>query len=50
MLKENNFYTGAATGALDAATRAGLKKYQAANELTATGTLDQATLEKMGIE
>jgi len=50
MLKENNFYAGAETGALDAATRAGLKKYQAANELTATGTLNQLTLEKMGIE
>jgi len=50
VLKENDFYAGAANGALDAATRAGLKKYQAANELTATGTLNQETLGKMGVE
>lgn len=50
ILKENDFYAGAANGALDAATRAGLKKYQAANELTASGMLDAETLEKMGIE
>jgi peptidoglycan hydrolase-like protein with peptidoglycan-binding domain len=49
MLKTNNFYMGDATGKLDDATRDGLKKYQSANGLTATGTLNQATLEKMGI-
>lgn len=49
MLKTNNFYAGEATGKLDPDTRAGLKKYQSANGLTATGTLNQATLEKMGI-
>jgi peptidoglycan hydrolase-like protein with peptidoglycan-binding domain len=49
MLKTNNFYTGDATGKLDDATREGLKKYQTANGLTATGTLNQVTLEKMGI-
>ena len=49
MLKTNNFYTGEATGKLDDATRDGLKKYQAANNLSPTGTLNQVTLEKMGI-
>ena len=49
MLTTNNFYTGEATGKLDDATRDGLKKYQTANNLPATGTLNQATLEKMGI-
>lgn len=49
MLKTGNFYTGEATGKLDDATRDGLKKYQTANGLTATGTLNQVTLEKMGI-
>jgi len=49
MLTTNKFYTGEATGKLDDATRDGLKKYQAANGLTVTGTLNQITLEKMGI-
>ena len=49
MLKTNSFYTGEATGKLDDATRDGLKKYQSANALPATGTLNQVTLEKMGI-
>ena len=37
------------TGKLDDATRDGLKIYQAANALNVTGTLNQVTLEKMGI-
>ena len=49
MLKTNNFFTGEATGKLDDATREGLKKYQTANGIKATGTLNQVTLEKMGI-
>ncbi|MDQ3040825.1 MAG: peptidoglycan-binding protein [Acidobacteriota bacterium] len=49
MLKTNNFYAGEATGKLDDATRDGLKKYQAANAVSPTGTLNQVTLEKMGI-
>lgn len=49
MLKTNNFYAGEPTGKLDDETRAGLKKYQAANTLSPTGTLNQVTLEKMGI-
>ena len=50
MLKAGNMYSGEETGKLDPATRDGLKKYQEANGLKVTGTLNQITLEKMGIE
>ena len=50
MLKTNGIYSGDQTGKLDDATRDGLKKYQEANGLKSTGTLNQLTLEKMGIE
>lgn len=50
LLKEGSMYSGEQTGKLDKATREGLKKYQEANGLKATGTLNQVTLEKMGIE
>ena len=49
IVKERGFYTGEQTGKLDADTRAGLKKYQAAENLKPTGTLNKVTLEKMGI-
>ena len=49
MLKQRNLYSGEQTGKLDGATRAGLKKYQQAESLKVTGTLNKATLEKMGI-
>jgi peptidoglycan hydrolase-like protein with peptidoglycan-binding domain len=49
LLKEKGMYGGEESGKLDDATRAGLKKYQEANGLKATGTLNQITLEKMGI-
>jgi len=49
LMKEKNLYAGEATGTLDPATRAGLKAFQEANGLKGTGTLNQATLEKMGI-
>jgi peptidoglycan hydrolase-like protein with peptidoglycan-binding domain len=48
-LKSKSMYAGGETGKLDDATRAGLKKYQEANSLKVTGTLNQATLESMGI-
>jgi peptidoglycan hydrolase-like protein with peptidoglycan-binding domain len=48
-LKDKTMYSGEQTGKLDDATREGLKKYQDANGLKVTGTLNQATLEKMGI-
>lgn len=49
-LKAGNMYTGEEIGKLDDATREGLKKFQGANGLKVTGTLNQVTLEKMGIE
>lgn len=49
MLKEKNLYTGEANGTLDPATRAALKAFQEANGMKGTGTLNAATLEKMGI-
>ncbi|MEP7075621.1 MAG: peptidoglycan-binding domain-containing protein [Acidobacteriota bacterium] len=50
VLKDKSFYSGEASGKLDDATRDGLKKYQGANGVKVTGTLNQVTLEKMGIE
>jgi peptidoglycan hydrolase-like protein with peptidoglycan-binding domain len=49
IVKERGFYAGESTGKLDEDTRAGLKKYQAAESLKVTGTLNKVTLEKMGI-
>ena len=49
ILKERSFYAGEETGKLDADTRAGLKKYQTAENLKVTGTLNKITLEKMSI-
>ncbi|HYG82221.1 MAG TPA: peptidoglycan-binding domain-containing protein [Pyrinomonadaceae bacterium] len=49
VLKERGFYAGEQTGKLDPDTRAGLKKYQEAEALKVTGTLNKVTLEKMSI-
>ncbi|HEY6230993.1 MAG TPA: peptidoglycan-binding domain-containing protein [Pyrinomonadaceae bacterium] len=49
ILKDRGFYTGEQTGKLNDDTRAGLKKYQAAENLKVTGTLNKVTLEKMAI-
>lgn len=49
LMKAKGMYSGDETGKLDDATRESLKKYQAANDLKVTGTLNQATIEKMGI-
>ena len=49
ILKDRGFYAGEETGKLDADTRAGLKKYQAAEGLKVTGTLNKVTLEKFGV-
>jgi peptidoglycan hydrolase-like protein with peptidoglycan-binding domain len=50
ILKQRNFYAGDAAGKLDTATRDGLKKYQQAEGLKVTGTLNAATLGKMNIQ
>ena len=49
ILKQRAFYAGEQTGTLDPGTRDGLKKYQEAEGLKVTGTLNKLTLEKMGI-
>lgn len=50
LLKDGKMYDGEETGKLDDPTRGGLKKYQEANGLRVTGSLNAVTLEKMGIE
>ncbi len=49
LMKRGGMYSGDETGKLDDTTREGLKKFQEAKGLKATGTLNQLTLEKMGI-
>jgi len=49
ILKQRGFYNGEQTNKLNADTRAGLRKYQQAEGLKVTGTLNKTTLEKMGI-
>ena len=49
ILKQRSFYNGEQTGKLGADTRDGLKKYQQAESVKVTGTLNKVTLEKMGI-
>jgi peptidoglycan hydrolase-like protein with peptidoglycan-binding domain len=49
ILKERGFYAGEQTGKLDPETRAGLKKYQEAESIKVTGTLNRDTLVKMSI-
>ena len=49
MLKDKGMYAGEQTGKLDDATRDGIKKFQEANAVKVTGTLNKETLEKMGI-
>jgi peptidoglycan hydrolase-like protein with peptidoglycan-binding domain len=49
ILKQRGFYAGEQTGKLDPDTREGLKKYQAAEGIKVTGTLNKITLEKMKI-
>jgi peptidoglycan hydrolase-like protein with peptidoglycan-binding domain len=49
LLKDRGFYAGEQLGKLDDATREGLRKYQQAEGLKVTGTLNKITLEKMNI-
>jgi peptidoglycan hydrolase-like protein with peptidoglycan-binding domain len=49
ILKSRGFYSGEQIGKLDDATRDGLRKYQQAEGLKVTGTLNRVTLEKMNI-
>jgi peptidoglycan hydrolase-like protein with peptidoglycan-binding domain len=49
LLKGRGFYAGEETGKLDDPTRAGLRKFQEAEGVRVTGTLNAATLDKMSI-
>jgi peptidoglycan hydrolase-like protein with peptidoglycan-binding domain len=49
LLKGRGLYAGEAVGKLDEDTRAALRKYQEAEGLKVTGTLNAATLQKMNI-
>src|ERR1700737_4873509 len=49
VLKGRGFYSGEPIGKLDDATRDGLRKYQQAEGIKITGTLNKVTLEKMSI-
>ena len=49
ILKDRGFYAGEQLGKLDDATRDALRKYQQAEGLKVTGTLNKITLEKMNI-
>lgn len=49
ILKQRGFYGGESSGKLDTDTRNGLRKYQEAEGIKVTGTLNRLTLEKMNI-
>ena len=49
LLKQRGLYAGEPTARLDTPTRDGLKKYQGAEGLKVTGTLNAATLQKMNV-
>ena len=50
VLKQRGFYQGETTGKLDSDTREGLKRYQQAESIKVTGTLNRLTMEKMNIQ
>jgi peptidoglycan hydrolase-like protein with peptidoglycan-binding domain len=49
LLKTRGFYNGQEDGKLNDDTRAALRKYQEAEGLKVTGTLNKVTLERMGV-
>ncbi|HYN85443.1 MAG TPA: peptidoglycan-binding domain-containing protein [Pyrinomonadaceae bacterium] len=50
ILKGRSLYAGEVTGKLDPDTRSALRKFQEAEGIKVTGTLNRVTLEKMGVE
>lgn len=50
LLKQKSMYAGEPTGTMSEDFRAGLRKYQEAEKLKVTGTLNRVTLEKMNIK
>jgi peptidoglycan hydrolase-like protein with peptidoglycan-binding domain len=49
ILKQRGFFTGEGSGKLDTETRTGLRRYQEAEGIKVTGTLNRLTLVKMNI-
>lgn len=49
LLKARGLYAGEASGKIDEPLRAALRKYQEAEGLKVTGTLNGATLQKMSV-
>ena len=49
LLKQRGHFAGEVTGKLDDDTRAGLRKFQEAEGMKVTGTLNAVTLDKMNI-
>ena len=49
ILRQRGFYASESNGKLDPTTREGLRKYQEAEGLKVTGTLNAATLQKMNV-
>jgi peptidoglycan hydrolase-like protein with peptidoglycan-binding domain len=50
ILKEKKLYTGEANGTYNVETRSGIRSFQKDAGLRETGTLNRATLEKIGVE
>jgi hypothetical protein len=48
-LTQDGYYTGPITGSLDASTRAAIANYQRYNGLVVTATVDQPTVESLGL-
>jgi putative peptidoglycan binding protein len=48
-LQQNGYYFGQITGSIDASTRAAIANYQRDHGLLATATIDQPTVESLGL-
>jgi hypothetical protein len=48
-LQQAGYYVGPINGSLDSATRAAIANYQSDNGLAVTGTVDQPTVESLGL-
>jgi Putative peptidoglycan binding domain len=49
ILRQDGYYTGAITGSLDNRTRAAIANYQRDNDLAISATVDQPTVESLGL-
>ena len=48
-LQQDGYYSGAITGSLDAATQAAIANYQRDQGLVVTATVDEPTVESLGL-